>query len=875
MRRGNNKGREKENGREDVLANHSKLTIEAKQVSTENRYVNRAGLKNERDILAILNDELEGHYQLGKAVDTGDCFFDALAQYMNILNDTDVNTIAYLRRLCHDYYTKNKEEIDGWHQADYGGLDKGREEYYMVQFWGRPWVEGRILIQQLDINKFLVIEVLEDAETGKPVVSYHLVTKDSYNSIDAEVCKEIIQEEGIPVLVNGQSSLHYVPLLRATEIREREQDNTTTNIIGITENKKREADGIKQEKLEMAKNMLEDGEGVEKIMRWTKLNKQEIDKLLQEKKAREEKLDIAKEMLADGASTEKIIKWTKLTRRDVEKLQSAMITSTTTQTTISTSFLPKLNPKPVADSKEIIQEDKIKNNLPVINYPEKAIVEMLEEIKMSQFLREQVRLSLENIKKRITEIRRYQLKEYVEQFYTTIKAAIVNIKNTAILLYDDIKHLNPALSNSLYKLFTDAITPLEMEINKKTEMPDMEREKLNLKTKALYASQSYIVRQEAFKRKLNDHLLSLKELLIGLKKPICCFSYAWPSQEKEQEEYWVKPFLSILYDHLTTAGIKVSMDIRDNKPGHSIVKFMNQHYNAGNYVILIGTESLLNKYNSDRMHVIKSEVKLLLEQVEEDKKVDNHSRLCPLLISGTMATSFPPIFSSHITVKDAREEKGYPNLLEYLISWLYDGNYNELPPRYSKLWEEFLLSFSGLSRDAAKQEIEEELSIGFHRKEIKNLLYLNKVKESEERSVKAGSLNPVIAESERKHVLTNERQSISQAVNLKSIQNINDKPKKPEEYIRKKILSLDLSNKRKTYKGEATLFSKFNENNIQTLTLSNNRITDGEINNIFKNFSRNTIHTIILQGNLITQSGLEELKRLLEKKENTIGFYQL
>ena len=201
----------------------------------------RKGLKNDREIVALLNQELENNYPLGEAEDTGDCFFDALAQHINIRNDTDVNTMGYLRRLCHDYYLKNKAEVDGWIQEDYGGLDKGREEYYMVQYtaeecaknfngrppiWGRPWIEGRILIQQLDIEQFIVIEMLEDPDTKKLVTSYHLVQKDSYTSIDAEACKEIIQKEDTPVLVNAQDSLHYVPLLSSRILKERSSSHT-------------------------------------------------------------------------------------------------------------------------------------------------------------------------------------------------------------------------------------------------------------------------------------------------------------------------------------------------------------------------------------------------------------------------------------------------------------------------------------------------------------------------------------------------------------------------------------------------------------------------------------------------------------------------
>ena len=127
---------------------------------------------------------------LGKAASDGDCFFDALAQYINLFHDTDVNTTKYLRKLCHEYYCEHKDEVDGWNKAEYASELSVADEYYMVQYtaqecqvdfygrppiWGRPAIEGMILCRQLNLDGILVIEVLEDPEIKGMIPSYHFV----------------------------------------------------------------------------------------------------------------------------------------------------------------------------------------------------------------------------------------------------------------------------------------------------------------------------------------------------------------------------------------------------------------------------------------------------------------------------------------------------------------------------------------------------------------------------------------------------------------------------------------------------------------------------------------------------------------------------
>ena len=175
--------------------------------------------------------------------------------------------------LCYDYYTKNKQEVDELQEADYGGSDKRKEDYYFIQYtaqeceqyfngrtpiWGRSLVEGKILCNQLQLENFVVIEMLRDPETRKLVSSYHLSTKDGYRGTDATKAKELLQTK-LPVIVNAQGNLHFVPLYikkGTTNPKERSEIKDRTNNAESyqeckTEDKKPEDEktGLQEEEL--------------------------------------------------------------------------------------------------------------------------------------------------------------------------------------------------------------------------------------------------------------------------------------------------------------------------------------------------------------------------------------------------------------------------------------------------------------------------------------------------------------------------------------------------------------------------------------------------------------------------------------------------
>lgn len=187
----------------------------------------RKGLKNKDKFHELLIGNIPAGLVLGEAYDQGDCFFDALAQLVNRINNTDVNSDKYLRSLCHDFYSQNKKLVDEWNGHEFGGIE-GQDYYYFVQYtmeeckrdfnnrspiWGRPNVEGKILCRQLNLEAICVIEILEDPETKTPILSFNLADKDTYKSIDETEAEKWLKNPKIPTIVVEQKSLHFVPLL--------------------------------------------------------------------------------------------------------------------------------------------------------------------------------------------------------------------------------------------------------------------------------------------------------------------------------------------------------------------------------------------------------------------------------------------------------------------------------------------------------------------------------------------------------------------------------------------------------------------------------------------------------------------------------------
>lgn len=384
-------------------------------------------------------------------------------------------------------------------------------------------------------------------------------------------------------------------------------------------------------------------------------------------------------------------------------------------------------------------------SLPKIPYDKEELTEILEEIPTSSIINKQIAAQLSIIEGKVSAIYRHQAKKNPADFYQAMKTALLEIKNAADELFRLTKNVDQTLANTLRQVILKWVTPLEVKLEKRLEMSADNRAELELKTKHLYAEQSLVSRQPDLQTALMGHLEKLKTLVLAPDKtaPRCYISYAWASPEHKTHEYWVQPFLSILYDHLTQAGIRVVMDIRDNKPGDNIYHFM-ERYHDGNYVILAGTESLLQKHYAIAAHAVQTELSIINNRFEQDQKQFGQSRIYPLLISGTIKTVYPEIYDKYHTVRDARDQ-GYLGTLKKITDWIYETNIFQHPLEHANLWNGFFEQMKGLP----KEGVEQELALNYHRQRLdalrQDIQYQNvQAEKAKTNASKALSADPLV-----------------------------------------------------------------------------------------------------------------------------------
>jgi len=164
--------------------------------------------------------------------------------------------------------------------------------------------------------------------------------------------------------------------------------------------------------------------------------------------------------------------------------------------------------------------------------------------------------------------------------------------------------------------------------------------------------------------------------------------YAWPRLESEQEKHlaWVQPFLKGLRQHLHQAGLTtVKLDIEDGLPGGNIETYMKGAATA-DFVLLIGTESLLFKHEGSGASAVCTELVHIRRSRDTDSKTGKH-RVFPLLISGNYPEAFPAEYDRYNTVKDWKA--GPQTYFEHLC-WLIPALYRTDKEAFEVIWAEFL-----------------------------------------------------------------------------------------------------------------------------------------------------------------------------------------
>jgi len=162
--------------------------------------------------------------------------------------------------------------------------------------------------------------------------------------------------------------------------------------------------------------------------------------------------------------------------------------------------------------------------------------------------------------------------------------------------------------------------------------------------------------------------------------------YAWPDLKKEKHLEWLQPFLKGLRQHLHQAGLAlVKLDIVDNPPGGSIEEYMRSAQTS-DFVILIGTESLLFKHEGSGISAVCTELVYIRRKREADHKAGKH-RVFPLLVSGIYPKAFPAEYDRYNTVKDWKE--GPKTYFEHLC-WLIAALYSTENEAFQEIWDKFL-----------------------------------------------------------------------------------------------------------------------------------------------------------------------------------------
>jgi hypothetical protein len=149
--------------------------------------------------------------------------------------------------------------------------------------------------------------------------------------------------------------------------------------------------------------------------------------------------------------------------------------------------------------------------------------------------------------------------------------------------------------------------------------------------------------------------------------PRCFINYSWGVTEHER---WV----FVLAKDLRNAGINVIFDRWDVHPGSSLSKFIEKIVTS-DYVIVVGTPNLREKYDTeDADPVVDAELRLINTKLRQ--RTNKREGVLPLLLDGTLETSFPPMFGDSAYL-DFRNPKDYFRALFDAILTLYGIRFDD------------------------------------------------------------------------------------------------------------------------------------------------------------------------------------------------------
>lgn len=139
--------------------------------------------------------------------------------------------------------------------------------------------------------------------------------------------------------------------------------------------------------------------------------------------------------------------------------------------------------------------------------------------------------------------------------------------------------------------------------------------------------------------------------------PTCFISYAWGTPEHER---WV---IQLAKD-LRNADIDVLLDRWNVVPGSNLDRYIEQIMDT-NFVIIVGTPSLLQKYNSTASDpVLKAELEMVNMRLRQTTKYGH--TILPVLLDGDVNTSFPPQAQKLIYVDFKQTDQYFVQLFDMI-----------------------------------------------------------------------------------------------------------------------------------------------------------------------------------------------------------------
>ena len=204
------------------------------EASYNQEFNTREKLSSETMVKSRLNTLVLAQFTLGVATGKGDCFFDSVAQALNMLHKTNEYTIKSLRLLCEEYVKSNEH---AWVKQTLIKDERGESGYhnYLARIaftseemkqpelesifrsgavWGRPDIEGRIICEKLKINLH-IIEVRNEGEIADGVLSTEQIISSLSGKGIEPLNPEEYSQKNLIHLVNYKN--HFVPLLPANE----------------------------------------------------------------------------------------------------------------------------------------------------------------------------------------------------------------------------------------------------------------------------------------------------------------------------------------------------------------------------------------------------------------------------------------------------------------------------------------------------------------------------------------------------------------------------------------------------------------------------------------------------------------------------------